>query len=163
VEGYNGRLDAIQAGFLHIKLKRLPSWNQARRAAAQRYAELFDNANLGWLAGQEPEWSRSVYHLYVIRVQDREALMKQLAAANIGTGIHYPVPLHLQKAYLSLGYKAGDFPVAEAVSSEVLSLPMYPQLLAEQQKRVVDAILRFAPAPAITVLADKSSYATVVS
>jgi dTDP-4-amino-4,6-dideoxygalactose transaminase len=163
VEGYNGRLDAIQAGFLHIKLKRLPSWNQARRAAAQRYAELFDNANLGWLAGQEPEWSRSVYHLYVIRVQDREALMKQLAAANIGTGIHYPVPLHLQNAYLSLGYKAGDFPVAEAVSSEVLSLPMYPQLLAEQQKRVVDAILRFAPAPAITVLADKSSYATVVS
>jgi dTDP-4-amino-4,6-dideoxygalactose transaminase len=163
VEGYNGRLDAIQAGFLHIKLKRLPSWNQARRAAAQRYVELFDNANLGWLAGQEPEWSRSVYHLYVIRVQDREALMKQLAAANIGTGIHYPVPLHLQKAYLSLGYKAGDFPVAEAVSSEVLSLPMYPQLLAEHQKRVVDAILRFAPAPAITVLADESSYATVAS
>jgi dTDP-4-amino-4,6-dideoxygalactose transaminase len=163
VEGYNGRLDAIQAGFLHIKLKRLPSWNQARRAAAQRYAELFDDANLGWLAGQEPEWSRSVYHLYVIRVQDREALMKQLADANIGTGIHYPVPLHLQKAYLSLGYKAGDFPVAEAVSSEVLSLPMYPQLLAEQQKRVVDAILRFAPAPAITVLADKSSYATVAN
>jgi dTDP-4-amino-4,6-dideoxygalactose transaminase len=163
VEGYNGRLDAIQAGFLHIKLKRLPSWNQARRAAAHRYAELFDNANLGWLAGQEPEWSRSVYHLYVIRVQDREALMKQLADENIGTGIHYPVPLHLQKAYLSLGYKAGDFPAAEAVSSEVLSLPMYPQLLAEQQKRVVDAILRFAPAAAITVLADKSSYATVAN
>lgn len=161
VEGYNGRLDAIQAGILQIKLKRLPSWNQARRAAAQRYAELFDNANLGWLAGQEPAWSRSVYHLYVIRVQNREALMKQMADANIGTGIHYPVPLHLQNAYMSLGYKAGDFPVAEAVSSEVLSLPMYPQLLAEQQERVVDAILRFAPEPVITVQAEKASYAAV--
>jgi dTDP-4-amino-4,6-dideoxygalactose transaminase len=163
VEGYNGCLDAIQAGILQVKLKRLPSWNQARRAAAQRYAEMFEDANLGWLAGQEPEWSRSVYHLYVIRVQDREALMKQMADANIGTGIHYPVPLHLQKAYLSLGYKAGDFPVAEAACSEVLSLPMYPQLAAEQQKRVVDAILRFAPAPAITVLAEKADYAAVAN
>jgi dTDP-4-amino-4,6-dideoxygalactose transaminase len=163
VEGYNGRLDAIQAGILQVKLTRLASWNQARRAAAQRYSEMFEDANLGWLAGQEPEWSRSVYHLYVIRVQDREALMKLMADANIGTGIHYPVPLHLQKAYLSLGYQAGDFPVAEAACSEVLSLPMYPQLAAEQQKRVVDAILRFAPAPATTVLAEKADYAVVAN
>jgi dTDP-4-amino-4,6-dideoxygalactose transaminase len=161
MEGYNGRLDAIQAGILQIKLKRLPSWNQARRAAAARYAELFDKANLGWLAGQEPAWSRSVYHLYVIRAQNREALMKQLADANIGTGIHYPVPLHLQKAYLFLGYKAGDFPVAEAASAEAVSLPMYPQLTAEQQERVVNAILRFAPEPTITVLAEKAGYAAV--
>jgi dTDP-4-amino-4,6-dideoxygalactose transaminase len=163
MEGYNGRLDAIQAGILQIKLKRLPSWNLARRAAARRYAELFDNANLGWLTGQEPEWSRSVYHLYVIRVQNREALMKQLADANIGTGIHYPVPLHLQKAYLFLGYKPGDFPVAEAASSETVSLPMYPQLTAEQQERVVNAILRFAPEPTMPVPAEKVGYAAVAN
>jgi dTDP-4-amino-4,6-dideoxygalactose transaminase len=161
VEGYNGRLDAIQAGFLQIKLKRLPDWTQARRAAAGRYRELLDNANLGWLAGQEPEWSRSVYHLYVIRVQNREGLMKHLADANIGTGIHYPVPLHLQNAYKSLGYKAGDFPVAEAMGSEVVSLPMYPQLTAAQQERVVNAIQRFAPEPSITVAPETASYAAV--
>ncbi|MGO9970849.1 MAG: DegT/DnrJ/EryC1/StrS family aminotransferase [Bryobacteraceae bacterium] len=159
VEGYNGRLDAIQAGILEIKLKRLPSWNQARRAAAQRYAELLDNANLGWLAGYEPEWSRSVYHLYVIRVQNRERLMKQLADANIGTGIHYPVPLHLQKAYKYLGYKAGDFPIAEAMASELVSLPMYPQLVAEQQERVVNAIQRFALESVMTTPARKTRYA----
>jgi dTDP-4-amino-4,6-dideoxygalactose transaminase len=161
VEGYNGRLDTIQAGFLQIKLKRLPSWNQARRVAAQRYAELLENANLSWLIGYEPEWARSVYHLYVIRVQNREALMKQLADVNIGTGIHYPVPLHLQKAYVSLGYKAGDFPVAEAVASEAVSLPMYPQLVAEQQERVVNAIQRFAPAPVVMVPTEKVAYSAV--
>jgi len=159
LEGYNGRLDAIQAGILQIKLKRLPSWNQARRAAARRYGELLDNANLGWLAGYEPEWARSVYHLYVIRVQNREALMKELADANIGTGIHYPVPLHLQKAYKSLGFKARDFPVVEAVSSEIVSLPMYPQLVAEQQERVVNAIQRFALESVMTVPAREARYA----
>jgi dTDP-4-amino-4,6-dideoxygalactose transaminase len=161
VEGYNGRLDAIQAGILQIKLRRLPCWNQARRAAARRYAELLHDANLGWLAGYEPEWARSVYHVYAIRVQNRESLMKQLADANIGTGIHYPVPLHLQKAYKSLGYKVGDFPIAEAAASEVVSLPMYPQLAAEQQERVVNTIQRFAFEAAITPPARKVAYAAV--
>jgi dTDP-4-amino-4,6-dideoxygalactose transaminase len=159
VEGYNGRLDAIQAGILHVKLRRLAGWNQARSQAARRYAELFDHSNLGWLAVQEPEWARSSYHLYVIRVQDRDALMKQLAEVNIGTAIHYPVPLHLQKAYRSLGYKAGDFPVAEHVATEIVSLPMYPQLRAEQQERVVRAIQHFAPASVKAVPATKISYA----
>ena len=153
VEGYNGRLDAIQAGILQIKLKRLPGWNEARRAAARRYAELFDRANLSELSVYEPEWTRSVYHLYVIRMQNREVLMKQLAGVNIGTGIHYPVALHLQKAYQSLGYKEGDFPVAEAVASELVSLPMFPQLVAEQQERVAIAIQRF------TAPAQKAAYA----
>ena len=143
VEGYNGRLDAIQAGFLQIKLKHLPAWNELRRAAAERYRELLGDAGLAWLAGSEPDWARSVYHLFVVRVQDREELIRQFAAANIGTGIHYPVPLHLQKAYRSLGYKQGDFPVAEAAALEILSLPMYPQLRAEQQKRVVSVLEQF--------------------
>jgi dTDP-4-amino-4,6-dideoxygalactose transaminase len=99
---------------------------------------------LRWLTGQEPQWARSVFHLFVVRVQDREGLMKWLSDEHIGTGIHYPVPLHLQRAYQGLGYQKGDFPVAEAVAPEIVSLPMYPQLSADQQERVVDAIQRFA-------------------
>jgi dTDP-4-amino-4,6-dideoxygalactose transaminase len=147
MEGYNGRLDALQAGILQIKLKQLPAWNEQRRAAAQRYRQLLGKANLDWLAGDEPAWSRSVYHLFVVRVPEREGLMKQLAEAGIGTGIHYPIPLHLQKAYASFGYRAGDFPVAEAAALEILSLPMFPQLTGEQQERVVD-VLRQSVLPA---------------
>lgn len=142
IEGYNGRLDAIQAGFLTAKLKRLPEWNQQRREAAARY--------LRWFAGvdtveapYEPTWAKAVYHLFVIRVRDREGLQKHLAAAGIGTGIHYPVPLHLQDAYRNLGYAAGSFPVAEAAASEILSLPMFPGLREDQQRRVVDQVLAF--------------------
>ncbi|MEP6715138.1 MAG: DegT/DnrJ/EryC1/StrS family aminotransferase [Terriglobia bacterium] len=158
VEGYNGRLDAIQAGILRVKLKRLTSWNEQRREAAGRYLRLLGSAGLDWMAGAEPEWSRSVYHLFVVRVQEREGLMRRLAEDNIGTGIHYPVPLHLQKAYSSLGYKEGDFPVAEAASREVLSLPMYPQLRMEQQERVVDVLVRLVLAAELTVPA-QASYA----
>ncbi len=87
-----------------------------------------------------------MYHLYVVRVPDREGLMRHLAEAGIGTGIHYPVPLHLQKAYESLGYQAGDFPVTERVAAEIVSLPMFPQLTAEQQVRVVIGLESFLPA-----------------
>jgi dTDP-4-amino-4,6-dideoxygalactose transaminase len=97
----------------------------------------------GVTAPLQPEWSRSVYHLYVVRVQDRTGLQKQLAEAKIDTGIHYPVPLHLQQAYKHFGYKQGDFPVTEQVSSEILSLPMYPQLEAEQQRTVVQKTAEF--------------------
>jgi dTDP-4-amino-4,6-dideoxygalactose transaminase len=143
VEGYNGRLDSIQAGILQVKLRHLASWNEKRRAAAQRYREMFENAGLGRLVPIEAESSRSVYHLYVIRVRDREALMKYLAGLEIGTAIHYPVPLHLQVAYQRLGHTEGDFRVAESMAPEILSLPMFPQLTAEQQKRVVDAIAAY--------------------
>ena len=146
LEGYNGRLDAIQAGILSAKLKRLPEWNVARRAAAARYRALFTDAGLADLAPYEPEWSRAVYHLYVIRVADREGFMRQLAEAGIGTGIHYPVPLHLQKAYEHLEYRAGDFPVAEKVAREIVSLPMFPQLMAEEQERVVKVAMTCLPA-----------------
>ncbi len=143
MEGYNGRLDAVQAGILHVKLAHLGEWNESRRQAAMRYRELFRAGNGSEFPPYEPDWSKPVYHLYVIRVQDRDSLLRRLAEENIGSGIHYPVPLHLQKAYDSFGYKPGDFPVTEKVASEIVSLPMFPNLSAEQQTRVVSAILRF--------------------
>ena len=142
IEGYNGRLDSLQAGILSVKLRHLAEWNRKRRAAAQRYDEMLSSVD-GVTAPLQPEWSRSVYHLYVVRVQDRTGLQKQLAEAKIDTGIHYPVPLHLQQAYKHFGYKQGDFPVTERVCSEILSLPMYPQLEAEQQRTVVQKTAEF--------------------
>jgi len=143
IEGYNGRLDAIQAGMLQVKLKHLPEWNENRGKAAARYRELFRAANRPGLPPYEPEWAKPVYHLYVIRVPGRQELMKTMAEAGIGTAIHYPVPLHLQKAYETHGYKSGYFPVAEKAASEILSLPMFPQLSAEQQDHVVSTISKF--------------------
>jgi dTDP-4-amino-4,6-dideoxygalactose transaminase len=142
IEGYNGRLDSLQAGILSVKLRHLAEWNRKRQAAAQRYDELLSSVE-GVTAPQQPEWSRSVYHLYVVRVQDRAGLQKHLGEANIDTGIHYPLPLHLQQAYKHFGYKQGDFPVTEKVAAEILSLPMYPQLEAEQQRRVVQKAAEF--------------------
>lgn len=143
IEGYNGRLDAIQTGILSVKLKHLPEWNRQRRERAGEYKRLFAASDAALEAPLEPSWSRAVYHLYVVRTQDREGLMLHLTKAGIGTGIHYPVPLHQQRAYASLGYKPGDFPVTEKVAAEIVSLPMFPQLRAEQQKRVVSEIARF--------------------
>jgi dTDP-4-amino-4,6-dideoxygalactose transaminase len=156
MEGYNGRLDAIQAGILSVKLKHLPEWNRQRREAAARYRELFRGA--GPLAGNggappaglplaapappyEPEWTKPIYHVYAIRVPDRDRFMQSMAEAGIATAIHYPVPLHLQKAYERLGYGPGSFPVAERVAPQIVSLPMFPQLTAAQQAQVVAAAL----------------------
>jgi dTDP-4-amino-4,6-dideoxygalactose transaminase len=142
IEGYNGRLDAIQAAFLRIKLRHLPAWTEQRRAAARVYNEL-----LAPLAKQglvvtpyEPDWSNAVYHLYVVRTQDRVALGKALNAKGIQTGLHYPVPLHQQQCYADWGYQAGSLPVTERVSNEILSLPMFPGLTPQQQQRVAAAI-----------------------
>jgi dTDP-4-amino-4,6-dideoxygalactose transaminase len=146
IEGFNGRLDSIQAGILRVKLGRLAEWNEHRRQAATRYRELFDEAGATGLPPYEPECASGVYHLYVIRVQNRDELMRQLGNAGIGTGIHYPVPLHLQKTYERLGYRHGDFPVAERVSAEIVSLPMFPQLKMEQQRRVVSEVMEFQAA-----------------
>jgi dTDP-4-amino-4,6-dideoxygalactose transaminase len=142
IEGYNGRLDSLQAGILSVKLRHLAEWNRKRQAAARQYDELLSSVE-GVAAPKQPEWSRSVYHLYVVRVQDRTGLQKHLGEANIDTGIHYPLPLHLQQAYKHFGYKQGDFPVTEKVAAEILSLPMYPQLEAEQQQRVVQKAAEF--------------------
>jgi dTDP-4-amino-4,6-dideoxygalactose transaminase len=138
-EGYNGRLDAIQAGILKVKLGHLAKWNERRRESAREYDDLFTESRPGVVLPRVPSWSRPVWHLYVVRIADRERVQQQLAAAGIGTGIHYPIPLHLTQAYAHLGFRPGDFPVAERVASQVLSLPMHPNLLPEQQRRVVAA------------------------
>lgn len=141
IEGYNGRLDAIQAGILSVKLRHLPTWTAQRRTCAVRYRQLLQAIPEITLPEELP-YSKAVYHLYVIRLQDRDALQRDLTQAGIGTGVHYPTPLHLQKAFARLGYKSGDFPVAERVATEVLSLPMYPQLACEQQDTIVEALQR---------------------
>jgi dTDP-4-amino-4,6-dideoxygalactose transaminase len=142
VEGYNGRMDAIQAGILHAKLAHLAKWNTQRRERADEYNRLLAQNEVLRLP-YEPSCSRAVYHLYVVRTNDRDGMMNHLKEAGIGTGIHYPIPLHLQKAYASLNYRLGDFPVAERASVEIISLPMFPQLTAQQQARVTDEILAF--------------------
>jgi dTDP-4-amino-4,6-dideoxygalactose transaminase len=142
IEGYNGRLDAIQAGFLRVKLRHLKKWNGQRQDIAHRYNALFAGATGGATLPYEPEWSRSVYHLYVLRVDDRAQFQKRLDQAGIGTGIHYPIALHLTKAYEGLGFRIGDFPVAEKAVSQVLSLPMFPDLTSPQQDRVVAEVLK---------------------
>ena len=142
IEGYNGRLDAIQAGFLQVKLRHLKKWNEERRENANRYNKLFAGSRVGITLPYEPEWSRGVYHLYVLRVADRTRLQKILDAAGIGTGIHYPIVLHLAKAYEGFGFRPGDFPVAELAASQILSLPMFPGLSVEQQTRVVTEVLK---------------------
>jgi len=144
IEGYNGRLDALQAGILHVKLAHLAKWNAQRRERAAEYQRLMSASPDAVTPPHEPSWSRAVYHLYVVRADDREGMMAHLKAAGIGTGIHYPVPLHLQKAYSSLNYQRGDFPVTEKIAEEIVSLPMFPQLTAQQQARVVEEVVHFA-------------------
>jgi dTDP-4-amino-4,6-dideoxygalactose transaminase len=140
IEGYNGRLDSIQAGWLSVKLRHLAQWNESRRSLAHRYHELFADTKNDVVLPVEAAWTKGVYHLYVVRVQDREALQAHLAGTGVGTGIHYPIPLHLQKAYEHLGYKKGAFPVAERVAGEIVSLPMFPQMTREQQQEVVESV-----------------------
>jgi len=143
VEGYNGRMDALQAGLLHVKLNHLAKWNAQRRKNAAEYNRLLASTGAGVIAPFEPSWSRAVYHLYIVRTADREGLMEHLKKAGIGSGIHYPIPLHLQKAYAAMKYRKGGFPVTEKTAEEIVSLPMFPQLTSEQQGRVVNAIVEF--------------------
>ena len=143
IEGYNGRLDALQAGLLHVKLGHLAKWNAQRRERATEYKQLLKSKETDVVTPYEPSWSRAVYHLYVVRTPEREGLMDHLKKAGIGTGIHYPIPLHLQKAYESMNYSVGDFPVTEKVAAEIVSLPMFPQLTTGQQTRVAEEIVKF--------------------
>lgn len=142
IEGYNGRLDALQAGFLTTKLRHLADWNRRRQEIAAQYDQAFVSID-GVATPVCSDLARSVYHLYVIRVSQRDALQKHLGKSGIGTGIHYPVPLHLQEAYRDLQYPKGSFPVCEQVASEILSLPMYPQLAVEQCQHVVSEVGSF--------------------
>jgi dTDP-4-amino-4,6-dideoxygalactose transaminase len=137
--GMNARLDAVQAPVLRAKLRRLDAWNVARRAAADRYREL-----LTFIEGVRVPLVRAgnedVWHLFVVQVEERDRVLAELAAAGVGVGIHYPVPVHLSEAYACLGYRAGQFPVAETAADRILSLPMFPHLTADQQQSVVAAV-----------------------
>lgn len=155
IEGYNGRLDAIQAGILSIKLQHLPSWTERRIRAAKRYRRLFAGFGDNVVLPHEHPGVKSSYHLFVIRVADREGLMAHLAKAGIGTGIHYPVPLHLQKAFAWLGYKKGDFPISEKLAKGILSLPMFPELTEEQQEKVVEEVALFLGVPAASAVMEQ--------
>jgi dTDP-4-amino-4,6-dideoxygalactose transaminase len=138
---YNRRLDTLQAAVLRVKLRYLDQWNEDRARNAQRYDELL--ADLPVITPDVAAEISHVYHLYVIRVRNREALQAHLSERGIATGIHYPVPIHLQEAYLYLGYEQGDFPKTEECAKEILSLPMYAELTAEQCIYVADAIHEF--------------------
>ena len=142
IEGYNGRLDAIQAAFLRIKLRRLAQWNDARRRHAARYRDALAGVADVALPVEAP-YARHVYHLFVIRAERRDALQSRLAQCGIATGLHYPVPLHLQNAYRHLRLGRGAFPVAERAAETILSLPMFPELTESQIGRVAEAIRDF--------------------
>jgi dTDP-4-amino-4,6-dideoxygalactose transaminase len=143
IEGYNGRLDALQTGILDVKLKHLSSWNEKRRKCAHYYTEKLSSVK-SIIAFKEPSWAESCFHVYVIRVHNRKKVQQHLEENKIGTGLHYPLPLHLQKAYVHLHYRPGDFPVTEKVASEILSLPMFPGLTTEQQDIVIEKLKEVA-------------------
>lgn len=141
VKGHNSRLDNIQAAVLLVKLKYLPRWNEARRRWAALYDELL--ADTPCICPYVAPYTTHVYHLYVIRVKERDALMEHLKKKGVASGIHYPVPIHLQEAYGDLGKGRGAFPVAERVADEILSLPIFPELGEAGVRETVDAIKDF--------------------
>src|SRR4030066_191433 len=129
--GWNARMDGLQGAILSVKLKYLPSWNKDRRKNAKMYDNLFGNIQ-GMVVPREVSHAKHVYHIYAIRVQNRDALIGALAERDIHCGIHYAIPLHLQEAYHFLGLGKGSFPVSEKVQGELVSLPMFPELTREQ-------------------------------
>ena len=141
--GWNSRLDEIQAAILRVKLRHLPDWQRARQNNAALYAKGLANLP-GVTPPAIPGGYEHVFHQYTIRSPRRDALREHLTARSIGNAVYYPVPLHLQPIYASLGYKKGDFPNAEQAASEVISLPMYPELQPEQIQRVIGAVAEFA-------------------
>lgn len=143
--GINSRLDALQAAILRVRLRHLEGWNEERRIVAGRYMMLFGEKGLLDFITPPAELpgGRHVYHQYVVRAKHRDELMKYLAERGITTRVYYPLPLHLQHCFANLGYKKGDFPVAEALADDVLALPMFPELLPEEQERIVSEIAGF--------------------
>jgi dTDP-4-amino-4,6-dideoxygalactose transaminase len=137
--GYNSRLDTLQAAILREKLKKIKKWNAMRRKAAAHYNRLFKGVR-GVVTPHEADDVTHVYHVYAIRVKRRDELVNAFKEEGIGAVVHYPIPLHLQKAYESLRYSKGDFPVSERVAGEIISLPMYPHITKTQIKAVVDTV-----------------------
>jgi dTDP-4-amino-4,6-dideoxygalactose transaminase len=140
--GWNARMDGFQGAILSIKLKYLEQWNEARRAHARVYNELLAHEEMIVLP-QEADYAMHVYHIFALRLPEREALVEALKHKDIFCGIHYPVPIHLQEAYRFLRYGEGSFPIAEKCAREVLSLPMFPELRAEQMEKVAAEIRSF--------------------
>jgi dTDP-4-amino-4,6-dideoxygalactose transaminase len=136
VIGWNGRLDGIQGAILSIKLKHIEKWTEARRAHGRAYSAAFANVH-GVLTPKEASYARHVFHLYVLRVKNRDLLLKNLGDKGISCAIHYPLPLHLQDAYKGLGFGKGSFPVAERVAEEIISAPMFPELTVADLDAVV--------------------------
>lgn len=139
VVGFNSRLDTLQAAVLRQKLRRLPGWNGLRQRAAERYVDLLGELEKVGLPVTAPG-NEHVWHLFVVRVPDRDGVLAALNARGVGAGVHYPAPLHLTKAFASLGEGPGSFPVSEAAGEEILSLPIYPHITKEQQERVVSML-----------------------
>ena len=139
--GYNKRLDTLQAAILRVKLKYLDERNKKRREIANKYRILLEGLPVRHL--EVKDFAEPIYHMFVVRVKKRDQLRDYLAEKNIATGVHYPIPLHLQKAFSFLGYKNGDFPVSEKLAKEVISLPMYPELTEEEIKYVCQTIKEF--------------------
>jgi len=136
--GFNSRLDTLQAAVLRVKLSRLADWNEARRQAADRYASLLEGSAID--PPQTMDGNVHIWHLYVVRVPNRQHIIDGLQAKGIGAGVHYPVPIHLQGAFQSLGHVKGDFPNAEKAAEEILSLPLFPEITEEQQAYVVESL-----------------------
>jgi dTDP-4-amino-4,6-dideoxygalactose transaminase len=142
IVGYNFRLEGLQGAVLGVKLKHLDEWNALRRAHAARYTELLEDLETMCALSlpRARPYAEHVYHLYVIQLEERDALQRTLGEAGVQTGIHYPVPIHLQPAYAARGHKPGDFPEAERQAAQVLSLPMFPELTDEQMRHVAETI-----------------------
>lgn len=140
--GWNARMDGFQGAVLSVKLKYLSKWNEDRNKNAKIYNKLLAEVN-GVMTPKKADYAKHVYHIYTIRIKNRDELVKSLAEKGIFCGIHYPVPLHLQDAYKSLGYKKGDFPVAEKCAEEIVSLPMFAELTEEQIGYVSDRLRGF--------------------
>jgi dTDP-4-amino-4,6-dideoxygalactose transaminase len=144
--GFNSRLDTLQAVVLQAKLAHLARWNELRRQAAARYDALLSSVPEVRVPMVMPG-NEHIYHLYVVRTPRRDELLKSLHASGIGAGVHYPTPIHLQGAFKHLGHRAGDFPVAELAAKEILSLPLFPEITAEQQERVVGELRKALAQP----------------
>jgi dTDP-4-amino-4,6-dideoxygalactose transaminase len=139
LKGFNFRMDGIQGAILRVKLKHLEDWTERRRDHGHHYSELLKGSKTVRPPVELAD-RRHVYHVYAVRTGDREALQNRLKAEGIATGLHYPIPVHLQKAHLDLGYAVGDFPESEKASKEVLSLPIYPEMTSTQVEEVVSAV-----------------------
>jgi dTDP-4-amino-4,6-dideoxygalactose transaminase len=141
VKGFNYRMDGIQGAILGVKLRHLDAWTEARRARAGDYDALLKHSDAIRAPVQLPG-RRHVYHIYAVRATDRDGLQQLLQSQGIQSGLHYPIPVHLQQAHADLGYKPGDFPVSEAAAREVLSLPMFPEMTTAQVEEVVSVLVR---------------------